>query len=52
MHAFIHLLLYPIIIYKEYKVRISLKGIYTHLIGKKHKNVALAERRRIIAELG
>jgi hypothetical protein len=30
----------------------SIKGINTYLISKKHKNIALVKRRRIIADLG
>jgi superfamily II DNA helicase RecQ/uncharacterized C2H2 Zn-finger protein len=50
MHSFIHLPEYPVVICKECKVAMSIEGIYTHLTGEKHKNVAPEERRRIMAK--
>lgn len=47
----IHLPEYLVVICKECKFGVSIEGIYTHLTGKKHKNVSPAERRRIMVEL-
>jgi len=49
MHSFIYLPEYLVVICKECKVGISIDGINSHLIDKKHKDIASKEKKRIIA---